>query len=428
MDVVHTRCCGVDVHKKTMVACLIVPGSGAMPRKEIRTFGTMTTDLLALVDWLVAAGCTHVAMESTGVYWKPLYNLLEGTLEVLVVNAQHIKNVPGRKTDVRDCAWIADLLRHGLLRASFIPDRPQRELRELTRYRTSLIRERSAEVNRLQKTLEGANIKLAAVAHDIVGASGRDMLAALLTGTLDAPQMAQLARGRLREKIPQLEQALVGHFGPHQRFMVTQQLVHLDTLDDLIERVSVEITERLRPCATALAQLHAIPGVGRRTAEVLMAEVGLDLSRFPSAGHLAAWAGLAPGNNESAGRRRSGRRRKGNAHVCSILVEAAFAASRTRSRIGARYHRLHRRFGGRANPGAARKAAFAVAHTLIKIIWSVLAGGEPYTDLGDDYYTRRVDPQTRTRSLIAQLEALSGKKVVFCEHGDDPGGGQPRAA
>ena len=399
MDVVHTRCCGVDVHKKTMVACLIVPGAGATPRKEIRTFGTMTADLLALVDWLVAAGCTHVAMESTGVYWKPLYNLLEGTLEVLVVNAQHIKNVPGRKTDVRDCEWIADLLRHGLLRASFIPDRPQRELRELTRYRTSLIRERSAEVNRLQKTLEGANIKLAAVAHDIVGASGRDMLAALLTGTLDAPEMAQLARGRLREKIPQLEQALVGHFGPHQRFMVTQHLLHIDTLDDLIERVSVEITERLRPCATALAQLDAIPGVGRRTAEVLVAEVGLDLSRFPSAGHLAAWAGLAPGNNESAGKVRRAPARKGSPWLRAVLVEAAQAAGRSKdSYLSAQYRRLAARRGK-------KRAAIAVAHSILTIAYHLLTTRQPYRDLGVTYFDHR-DRAGVERRLVRRLEAL----------------------
>jgi transposase len=338
-------------------------------------------------------------MESTGVYWKPLYNLLEGTLEVLVVNAQHIKNVPGRKTDVRDCEWIADLLRHGLLRASFIPDRPQRELRELTRYRTSLIRERSAEVNRLQKTLEGANIKLAAVAHDIVGASGRAMLAALLTGTLDAPEMAQLARGRLREKIPQLEQALLGHFGPHQRFMVTQQLVHIDTLDDLIERVSAEVTERLRPCAPALAQLDAIPGVGRRTAEVLVAEIGLDLSRFPSAGQLAAWAGLAPGNNESAGQARRAPVRKGSPWLRAALVEAAQAAGRSKdSYLSAQYRRLAARRGK-------KRAAIAVAHSILTIAYHLLTTRQPYCDLGVTYFDHR-DRERVERRLVRRLEAL----------------------
>src|SRR5438105_10717510 len=244
VEVVYPRCCGVDVQKKTVVACLIVPGPQGRPVKEVRTVGTMTADLLQLVDWLVPAGCTAVAMESTGSYWKPLYNLLEGVVEqVLVVNAAHIKQLPGRKTDVKDAEWIADLLRHGLLRASFIPDRPQRELRELTRYRTSLLRERAAEVNRVQKVLEGANIKLAAVAKDITGVSGRDMLAALLAGRTDAATMAQFARGRMREKIPQLEKALMGRFAAHQRFLVAQQLAHIDFLDDLIARVSAEVAE-----------------------------------------------------------------------------------------------------------------------------------------------------------------------------------------
>jgi transposase len=333
------------------------------------------------------------------VYWKPVYNILEGHCTVLLVNAQLIKNVAGRKTDVADSEWIADLLRHGLLRASFIPDRPQRELRERTRYRTSLIRERSAEVNRLQKTLEGANIKLAAVAHDIVGASGRVMLAALLTGTRDAPEMAQVARGRLREKIPQLEQALVGHFGPHQRFMVTQHLVHIDTLDDLIERVSVEITERLRPCATALAQMDAIPGVGRRTAEVLVAEVGLDLSRFPSAGHLAAWAGLAPGNNESAGQARRAPARKGSPWLRAALVEAAQAAGRSKdSYLSAQYRRLAARRGK-------KRAAIAVAHSILTIAYHLLTTRQPYRDLGVTYFDHR-DRAGVERRLVRRLEAL----------------------
>src|SRR3954451_10911595 len=247
VEVVHEHCCGLDIHKQIVVACLLVPGSGKEPRKEVRTFGTMTDDLLQLADWLAAAGCTHVAMESTGVYWKPLYNLLEASFELLLVNAQHIKQVPGRKTDVKDCEWLADLLRHGLLRGSFVPDRPQRELRELTRYRTSLVRARTAEANRLQKTLEGANVKLAAVATDILGKSGRDILAALVAGETDSAHLAQLAKGRLREKLPALERALVGRFGAHQRFLVAQQLAHLDFLDAAIAEVSAEVAERLRP-------------------------------------------------------------------------------------------------------------------------------------------------------------------------------------
>ncbi len=309
MDVVYTHCCGLDIHKKLVVACLLTPGAHGQPQKEIRSFGTMTADLLELADWLRAAGCTHVAMEATGVYWQPLYNLLEEHFTLLLVNARHIKAVPGRKTDVRDCEWIADLLRHGLLRASFVPDRAQRELRALTRYRSALVRERTAEVNRLQQTLEGANVKLAAVATDVLGQSGRAMLEALVGGATDAAALAELARGKLRAKRPQLVQALTGRFGPHHRFLVAEQLGHIDELDERIARVSAEIAERMRPFAATLAQLDAIPGVGQYTAEVLVAELSTDLSRFPSAAHLASWAGMCPGNHESAGKRQSARRK-----------------------------------------------------------------------------------------------------------------------
>jgi transposase len=259
MEVVYQRCCGLDVHQQSVVACRIAPGPAGAPRKPVRTFGTMTADLLELADWLAVA-VTHVAMESTGVYWTPIWNLLEGSFELVLANARHSKAVPGRKPDVRDCEWIADLLRHGLLRSSFVPDRDQRELRELTRYRTSLVRERTAEANRLQKTLEGANIKLAAVATDILGVSGRAMLAALVDGTTDTAAMAELAKGRLREKIPELERALAGRVGPHQRFMVAQQLAHLDFLDAAIARVSAEVAERVRSAEPAIARLDTIPG------------------------------------------------------------------------------------------------------------------------------------------------------------------------
>ncbi len=400
MDVVHARCCGVDVHKATVVACLIVPGAQGRPTKEVRTFGTMTVDLLQLVDWLVAAGCTHVAMESTGSYWKPIYNLLEGVIdEVVVVNAAHIKQVPGRKTDVKDAEWIADLLRHGLLRASFIPDRPQRELRELTRYRTALVRERSAEVSRVQKVLEGANIKLAVVAKDITGVSGRDMLAALLAGSTDAATMAQFARGRMREKIPQLEKALVGRFAAHQRFLVAQQLAHIDFLDDLIARVSAEVAERVGPFEELIALLDTITGIGRLTAEVVVAEIGVDMTRFPSAAHLCSWAGVVPGNNESAGKRRGGKIRKGSPWLRAVLVEAAHAAGRTKtSYLGAQYRRLVARKGR-------KRAAVAVAHSILTIIYHVLSDRKPYADLGVDYFDRR-DQQALERRLVSRLEAL----------------------
>jgi transposase len=266
-------------------------GTRGEPRKEIRTFGKMTEDILELSDWLAAAGCTHVAMESTAVYWKPIYNLLEEAFTPLLVNARHIKAVPGRKTDVKDCEWIAELLRHGLLRGSFVPERSQRELRELTRYRTALVQERAAEVNRLQKTLEGANVKLASVATDIMGKSGRHMLKALIAGSTDASEMARLAKGKLRAKIPQLEQALRGSFGAHhQRFLVAQQLAHIDFLEETIERLSAQIVERVGPFEEVIERLETIPGVGRRTAEAILAEIGPEVSRFPTYRHLASWA------------------------------------------------------------------------------------------------------------------------------------------
>jgi len=399
MDVLYERCCGIDVHKKMVVACLITPDATGTPTKQTRTYGTMTADLLELLDWLVDAGCTHVAMESTGVFWKPLYNLMEGTLEVLVVNAAHMKNVPGRKTDVKDAEWIADLLRLGLLRPSFIPDRPQRELRELTRYRTSLLQERSAEVNRLQKTLEGANIKLSAVATDIMGKSGRDMLAALVAGRTDAAALAQLARGKMREKVPQLEKALRGQFAAHQRFLVAQQLAHIDGLDDIIDHVSAEIAERVRPFEEAIAQVDTVTGIGRRTAEVLVAEVGTDLTRFRTAGHLASWAGLCPGNNESAGKRHGGKTRKGSPWLRAVLVEAAKAAGRSKKTyLGAQYRRIAARRG-------AKRAAVAVAHSILVIVYHILTRHEPYHDLGVTYFDER-DRQAVERRLVKRLQSL----------------------
>jgi transposase len=399
MDVLYERCCGIDVHKKMVVACLITPDATGTPTKETRTYGTMTADLLEMMDWLVDAGCTHVAMESTGVFWKPLYNLMEGTLEVLVVNAAHMKNVPGRKTDVKDAEWIADLLRLGLLQASFIPDRPQRELRELTRYRTSLLQERSAEVNRLQKTLEGANIKLSAVATDIMGKSGRDMLAALVAGRTDAAAMAQLARGKMREKLPQLEKALRGQFAAHQRFLVAQQLAHIDGLDEIIDRVSAEIAERVRPFEDAIEHIDTVTGVGRRTAEVLVAEVGVNLTRFPTHRHLTSWAALCPGNNESAGKRHGGKTRKGSPWLRAALVEAAKAAGRSKKTyLGAQYRRIAARRG-------AKRAAVAVAHSILVSVYYILTRHEPYRDLGVTYFDER-DRQAVERRLVKRLQAL----------------------
>jgi transposase len=399
MDVLYERCCGLDIHKRTVVACLIVLGSGSQGTKEVRSFGTMTDDLVQLADWLLAANCTHVAMESTGVYWKPIWNLLEDRFTLLLVNARHVKAVPGRKTDVKDCEWLADLLRHGLLRGSFVPDRAQRELRELTRYRTSLVQERSAEVNRLQKTLEGANIKLGDVATDIMGLSSRQMLAALAAGETDAAAMAQLAHGRLRDKRPQLERALAGRIGPHQRFLLARQLAHIDFLDASIAEVSAEIAARLRPCEAELERLATIPGVGRRTAEILLAEIGTDMRRFPTPAHLASWAGMCPGNDESAGKRRSGKTRKGSPWLRAALVEAARAAGRSKGTyLAAQYHRFAARRG-------TKRAAVAVGHTILVIAYRLLREGDVYRDLGDRYFDER-DRHAVERRLIARLEGL----------------------
>jgi len=403
--VVHARCCGLDVHKDTVVACLLTPGSGGRAQVEVRTFGTLTDELLALGDWLAEVGCTHVAMESTGVYWKPIWNLLEGQFELLLANAQHIKRVPGRKTDVQDAEWIADLLRHGLLTASFVPDRAQRELRELTRYRLALVRERSREVQRVQKTLEGANIKLGSVATDIMGKSGREILAGLAAGRADAAALADLAQGQLRKKLPTLERALVGRFGAHQRFLVARQLAHLDELDGLIAEVSAEIAERVRPFEDAIARLDSIPGVGRTTAEVLVAEIGADMARFPTDAHLASWAALCPGHHESAGKRASGKTRKGNRALRTALVEAAKAARRTRETyLGAQYRRLAARRGP-------NKAAVAVAHSILVIAYHLLKDGGTYDDLGADFFDRR-DQDALERRLVHRLEALGNKVTV----------------
>jgi transposase len=399
MQVLFPRCCGLDVHKKNLVACVLVPGADGKAARFLRTFGTMTADLLGLTDWLLAYGVTHVAMESTGVYWKPVYNLLESSFELLLVNAQHIKQVPGRKTDVKDCEWIADLLQHGLLRASFVPERPERELRELTRYRTSLIRQRASEVNRLQKTLEGANIKLGDVVSDIDGRSAREMLEALVAGESDVHQMAEMARGRMREKIPQLERALVGQFGEHQRFLVTRQLAHIDYLEILIGELDQQVRERLRPFEEALQRLDTVPGVGRRMAEVLVAEIGTDMSRFPTHRHLASWAGICPGNHRTAGKRKSGKCRKGSPWLRAALAEAAQAAGRTKETYeSSLYHRMVSRRGK-------NRGAVAVGHSLLVTVYHLLKEGTPYRGLGAHHFDER-DRAAVIRRAVRRLEAL----------------------
>jgi transposase len=391
------------------VACLVTPGADGLPTQEVRAFATMTDDLLALADWLAAAGCTHVAMESTGVYWKPVYNLLEDQFALLLVHARHVKAVPGRKTDAKDCEWLAGapwaLLRHGLLQASFVPDRPQRELRELTRYRTSLVRERTAAANRLQKTLEGANLKLAAVATDILGKSGREILAALIDGQTDAAQLAQLAKGRLREKLPELERALAGRVEAHQRCLLAAQLAHVDFLDAAIDRVGAEVAERLASAEDALANLATIPGIGRHVAEALVAEIGTDMGRFPTAHHLASWAGMCPGNDESAGTRRSGKTRKGSPWLRTLLVQAAHAAARTKGTyLAAQYRRLAARRGK-------SRAAVAVGHTILVIAFHLLRDGATYRDLGPTYFDR-LDRQHVERRLVHRLRDL-GYRVTL---------------
>jgi len=399
VDVLYERCCGLDIHKQLVVACMITPGPKGAPRKEVRSFGTMTADLLVLGDWLDEQGATHVAMESTGVYWKPLFNLLEERFRLVLANAQHIKQVPGRKTDVKDCEWIGDLLRHGLLRPSFVPDRPQRELRELTRYRTTLVRERAREVNRLQKTLEGANVKLGDVASDVLGTSGRAILAAMLAGATDTAALADLAQGRLRDKRASLERAVAGCMGTHQRFLLAEQLAHYAALNQSIDRVSAEIAERVRPCEPIIERLDAIPGVGRRVAEVLVAEVGTDMSRFPTAAHLASWAGICPGNNESAGKRKSGRIRRGSPWLRTALVEAAHAAVRAKDTyLSAQFRRLAARRG-------AKKASVAVAHSILVIVWHLLQHDCPYADLGTNYFDEH-DRQQVAHRLVRRLEGL----------------------
>jgi transposase len=410
MEVVNERCAGLDVHKKVVVACVLTPdevGADGQPVPVLRRFGTMTEDLVALTGWLAERGAVRVAMESTGVYWQPVWNILEeaGGFEPLLVNAHHIKAVPGRKTDVKDAQWLAELLRHGLVRASFVPDRAQRELRELTRYRTALIEERAAHVNRLQKTLESANVKLSAVASDVTGVSARAMLARLVGGDDDVAAVADLAKGRLRAKLPELERALAGRFGEHHRYLVPRVLAAIDFLDEQIADLDARIAELERPFADAVERLDGIPGVGRRVAETIVAEVGGTVDRFPSAQHLASWAGVCPGNHESAGKRLSGKARKGNQPLRRALVQAAHAAGRARQTYpGAQYRRLAARRGK-------KRAAVAVAHTILVIAYHLLARSTTYTDLGPDYFDRR-DTDAIERQLVKRLERLGNKVTI----------------
>lgn len=417
---------GIDVHKKNVVVnCRRVEDKEV--ETETRTFGTTTPDLLEMTDWIASWGVTDVAMESTGVYWHPVYNLLEGSYKVMVVNAKHIKHVPGRKTDVKDAEWIAELLSYGLLKASFVPEKPQRDMRDLTRYRTKMVQERAREVNRVQKLLEGANIKLASVATDVLGVSGRLMLKALIEGNVDEKEMAEMAKGRMRSKIPELEKALTGIVSDHHRFMLGEQLAHIDFLDGQIANVSQEISVRLEKMSwkqqpptpsdgadkaevvedgktsltwqTAVELLDTAPGINQRSAEAILAETGIDMNQFPDDKHLTAWAGLAPGNNESGGKRYSGRTRKGNQTLKTTMIQVAHAARRKK---GSYASALYKRLVGRRGK---KRAIVAVARSMLVSIYHMLTRQEVYKDLGSDYFQER-RKENKVDYLTSQLSKL----------------------
>ncbi|RQW90557.1 MAG: IS110 family transposase [Geobacter sp.] len=382
MEIMYPRCCGLDVHKRSVAACVRRLEADGCLDQETRTFGTMTRDILEMADWLAAAGVTHVAMEATGVYWKPIYNLLENRFTLLLVNARHVKHVPGRKTDVKDCQWLAQLLQAGLLRPSFIPARPQREFRELTRHRSQLVAEKARVANRLQQVLEDANIKLGVVATDILGVSGRDMLRSLVAGEQDPGKLADLARRQLRSKIPELRRALEGKVTEHHRFLLGQLLAQVEHLEGQIEALSRRIEELSGPFAPAREAVVSLPGFEQRAAENVLAEIGADMSVFPSEHHLSSWAGVCPGSNESAGKRKSGKTTKGNRWLRSALVQAAWAATRKKdSYFQAQYRRLAARRGK-------KRAILAVAHSLLVVIYHMLKTGSTYQDLGGDYFDK----------------------------------------
>jgi transposase len=405
VEIIHPCCCGLDVHAKTVVACLIKQGN-----RQTRTFQTMTDDLLKLSDWLRAEGCTHAAIESTGVYWKPVFNILEAAVNVILVNARDVKAVPGRKTDVRDCEWLADLLRHGLLRASFIPPAHIRELRDLTRHRQTLVKELTAVANRVQKLIESANIKLAQVASDALGTSGRAMLRALGAGEADSAKLAEMAKGRMKAKKAQLRAALRGKLNSSQRFILEELLDHYEDLEAAIaranERIRLAVADGPEPFVKeAVGLLQSIPGVGERVAQTVIAEIGVEMAQFPSDTHLASWAGMCPGNNESAGKRKSGKTTKGSAYLRAALTQAAWAASCTKQTyLSAQYHRLYKRLGR-------KKALVAVGHSLLVIIYHVLDKRAGYRELGGNYFdTLHVEAQRKR--LLRKLESLGVKVTV----------------
>ena len=399
MDTMIARAAGIDVHQATMVVTVRVPAGEGHQRVETQTFGATSAELVGLRDWLEAHGVTHVALESTGVYWRPLYYLLEETFTLVLVNMKHLAHVPGRKSDVRDSEWLAQLLACGLLRGSLVPPAPIRDLRDLTRYRKRQVDDRTQEVNRLHRTLEDAGLKLATVMSDILGVSGRAMLAALLDGSTDVVAIADLARGRLRRKLPALQAALQGRLRPHQAFLVAEILAKIDYLEEMLERLTAEVDRHLAPFEPALANLLTIPGVGRTTATTLVAETSGDMSRFPSAAHLCSWAGMCPGQDESAGKRRRGKTRNGNKFLRTALVEAAWAATHTKqTALRARYYRIKRQRGH-------KRALVAVGHQILEIAYYILRDGVTHQELGAQYYDQRQRDRTLRRN-VKQLEAL----------------------
>lgn len=399
----YPRCSGIDVHKATVVACISIKEDGRA-EKQKRRFGTTTAELRELAAWLREWKVTNVAMEATGVYWKPVWNMLEG-FELLLVNPQHLKSIPGKKTDFKDGERIADLLQHGLLRGSFVPPQAIRELRDLTRMRATLAQERSSVINRIEKTLEDPNLKLGVVASDVVGVSGRAMLNAIAKGETDPGKLAEMAKGTLRKKIPQLKLALEGKVTQHHQFLLKQWLDMLDFLDDKIEVLEKQIEEKSGPFEATVQTWMKVPGLRRTNAYSLLAEIGADMKQFPTAGDLASWAAICPGNRESAGKQTSGKIRKGNPWLKRTLCEAAWAASRTKnSYFGALYRRLVR---GRGK----NRALIAVAHSLLVTVYSFTMAGEPYRDLGLDYFDRLNKDQLE-RSLVKRLEKL-GHRVIL---------------
>jgi transposase len=405
METVLTHVAGLDVHQATVVATVRVPDGAGGRRIVTETFGTMTPDLLALHEWLQAYGVTHVALESTGVYWKPVYYVLEDRFQLLLINMQTLKHVPGRKSDVQDSAWLAQLLECGLLRASFVPPPPIRELRDITRYRVQQVRDRAQEVNRLCKVLEDAGLKLSTVASDVLGASGRAMVEALVAGTTDPTVLADLARGRLRKKLPDLRRALQGRFRPVHAFLLEQILAKIDFLDETLDRITAELDRRLVPFEPMLTALDTIPGVDRIGAISIVAETGGDMTRFPSAAHLCSWSAMAPGQHESAGKRRSGKTRKGNQYLRGTLIQAALGAMRTKgSALQARYHRVKRHRGH-------KKAVVAVGHQMLEIAYYIMRDGVTYEELGADYFDRR-HAERATRRHVKQLEALGYRVTI----------------